>query len=393
MKIAYFDCFAGAAGDMVVGSMIAAGVDADVLIDQVNSLGIGGYSIETSNVDRCGISSVLFDPNAEHEHAHRHLMDIRQIINNSGLSEPVKQRVNAIFMTIAEAEAKVHGVTIDKIHFHEVGAIDSIVDVVAACVGIELLGVEKVYCSPLPMGKGTVKCAHGELSVPVPATIEILRTASVPLVPGAGTTEMVTPTGAAIMANFVDSFSHIPEMTIESIGYGAGQRDNPKYPNAVRLLVGTATDKDASDSVTVIETNVDDATGELIAYVADKLMAAGALDVYTTAITMKSGRPAVKLTVITEPDKHATFEDIIFSEGMTLGLRRTKMRRTILDRQIEQVETPFGPIPIKIGTRQNCVLSVKPEFKACQRVAQTHSLPVKDVVKQVIEAYYKAQNK
>ena len=388
MKVGYFDCFAGAAGDMAVGAMIAAGVDADALIEQVNLLGIGGYSIETSIVDRCGISAVLFDPNARHEPEHRHLADIRKIIDDSGLSASVKARAIAIFKIIAAAEAKVHGISVEKVHFHEVGAVDSIVDVVAACVALDMLSVEKIYCSALPMGKGTVKCAHGVLSVPVPATVEILAAESVPVVPGLGTTEMVTPTGAAIMANFADSFTPLPEMTVESIGYGAGQRDCEGYPNIVRLMIGTAAEQNESDTVAVIETNIDDATGELIAHVAEKLMATGALDVYTTAITMKCGRPAVKLTVICEQEKTSDCEDIIFGEGLTLGVRRQLMQRSKLDREFVTVETRFGSITVKVGKRDGKVLSVKPEFKDCQTAAQTHKIAVKNVILEVQRVFH-----
>ncbi|MCK5000369.1 MAG: nickel pincer cofactor biosynthesis protein LarC [Anaerohalosphaera sp.] len=389
MKIGYFDSFAGAAGDMVVGAMIDAGVDATVLIEQISTLGIGGYSIETSRVDRGGISAVLFDPNAAEEHTHRNLADIRQIIDNSGLADSVKARAIAIFQIIAVAEAKVHGVTVDEVHFHEVGAVDSIVDVVAACVALDMLGVEKVYCSALPMGSGTVKCAHGVLSVPVPATVEILRTAAVPVVAGLGTTEMVTPTGAAILANFADSFTSLPDMVVDNIGYGAGQRDCTQYPNVVRLMVGTATMPNESDSVCVIETNIDDSTGEIIGYVAEKLMTAGALDVYTTAITMKSGRPAVKLTVICEVEMANQFEDIIFAEGLTLGLRRQTMHRSKLERQIVTVDTVYGCISIKVGRRNGQIVSVKPEFKDCQLAAQTNKAAVTDIIREATRVFYK----
>ena len=302
MKIAYFDCFAGAGGDMIVAAMLDAGLDSDFLANQINSLALEGVKLEISKTMRCGMAASTFKPLAPKQHHYRNLSYITQIINDSGITPSAKQRAIDIFNSIAVAEAAVHGTTPDEIHFHEIGAVDSIVDIVAACVGFDALEIEKTYCSQLSVGKGIIKCAHGLMPAPAPATLELLKTANAPISGGPGDTELLTPTAAAILVNFVDEFAPMPPMTIDSIGCGAGTMDSKEFPNILRLIVGRSSkDSDVdTDTIALLETNIDDATGETVGFVMDKLFEKGVLDAFTTPIQMKRNRPAVKLSVICE---------------------------------------------------------------------------------------------
>ena len=384
MRIAYFDCFGGAAGDMLVGAMIDAGLDKAFLLDQLGSCGIAEVDFEISAVKRSGIAGVSFRPIAKDCADHRNLADVTEIILHSGISKTAKDNAVAIFNLIAQAEAKIHGVGIDEVHFHEVGAIDSIIDVVGACVGLEALEIEKVYCSELATGSGTVECAHGTMIVPAPATMEIVKISGASVTSGAGKTEMLTPTGAAILGYFTSDFGPLPAMTVESIGYGAGTRNPAEYPNVIRLMIGQSQSATGTDTVCVIETNIDDMTGETISYVCGKLFEAGALDVYTTSIQMKNNRPAVKLTVICEPDMCKSLEYVMFTQGITLGVRRQLMQRSKLQREIVAVETRFGVIDVKLGSYDGRLVSVKPEHVQCAKAADIHNTPIKRVVDEVL---------
>jgi uncharacterized protein (TIGR00299 family) protein len=298
MKIAYFDCFAGGAGDMLVAAMLDAGLDLEFLKAQIASLGIKNLDLTASETSRAGLRALQFKPTAPDQHHHRNLSDIAKIINSSKINTNAKKTAVSIFEKLAAVEAAVHGSDPNDIHFHEIGALDSIVDIVSAAIGLQTLAPEKIYCSPLSVGSGTVKCDHGILPVPAPATAQLIK--GIPISAGPAPLELLTPTAAAILVTVVDEFSPLPPMKIDKIGCGAGSRESENLPNIVRLILGRTTpaDTETADSVCLLETNIDDATGELIAYVNDKLFQQGALDVFTTPIRMKHNRPALQLSVI-----------------------------------------------------------------------------------------------
>jgi uncharacterized protein (TIGR00299 family) protein len=387
MRIAYFDCFSGAAGDMIVGSMLDAGLDFEFLKSQIATLGLKDLEIKVNETRRAGLRAVQFVPVIAEQHHHRNLSDITKIIKAGKIGEKPKNTAIKIFQRLAEAEAAVHGKTPNDIHFHEVGALDSIVDIVSAAIGLDALGIEKVYCSKLAVGGGCVKMAHGTLPVPAPATAELLK--GVPTVGGPIDKELLTPTGAAILTTVAETFGPLPEMKIEAIGYGAGTMDCEQFPNIVRLILGEVTDASAAtaDSVCLLETNIDDVSGEVVASAMDKLLGAGALDVFTSAITMKHNRPAVKLSVICETKNTGKLEQIIFEAGLTFGIRRQTMQRSKLAREFVTVSTQFGDIPVKVGKYAGRVVNAKPEFADCARAAQKHNTSVKEVIEAAMRAY------
>lgn len=387
MRIAYFDCFSGAAGDMIVAAILDAGLDFEYLKNQIATLGLNDLTLKVNQTKRAGLRAAHFLPVIKEQHHNRNLSDITKIINNSGIGEKAKQTATKIFERLANAEAAVHGKKLKDIHFHEVGAIDSIVDIVSAAIGLDALGIEKVYCSTLAIGSGCVRMAHGTLPVPVPATAELLK--GVPTVGGPIEKELLTPTGAAILTTVAESFGPLPEMKIEATGYGAGTMDCEQFPNVVRLILGEVLDKSAAtaDSVCLLETNIDDVSGEVIASAIDKLLGAGALDVFTTAITMKQNRPATKLSVICETNDTGKLEQIIFEAGLTFGIRRQILQRSKLAREFVTVATQFGEIPIKIGKFGGKVVNAKPEFADCARAAEKHKVPVQRVRDAAIRAY------
>ena len=389
MKIAYFDCFAGGAGDMLVAAMLDVGLDLKFLKAQIASLGIKNLDLTTSETSRAGLRALQFKPTAPDQHQHRNLKDITKIITSSSISDNAKKTAISIFQKLAAAEAAVHGSDPNDIHFHEIGALDSIVDIVSAAIGLQTLAPEKIYCSPLSVGSGTVKCDHGILPVPAPATAELLK--GIPISAGPAPLELLTPTAAAILVTVVDEFSPLPPMKIDKIGYGAGSRESENFPNIVRLILGQAApaDTQTADSVCLLETNIDDATGELIAYVNDKLFQQGALDVFTTPIRMKHNRPAVQLSVICKVPDIQTMEQTLFEQGLTFGIRRRILQRTKLARNFLTVKTPFGEIKIKVGSLEGRVVNAKPEFSDCAAAAQKHSVPVKAVIAAAVKAYEK----
>jgi pyridinium-3,5-bisthiocarboxylic acid mononucleotide nickel chelatase len=390
MRIAYFDCFSGAAGDMIAGAMLDAGLDFEFLKSQIATLGIENLAITVSETKRAGLRAKHFVPLIKEEHHHRHLSDIIKIIQDSKIGEKPKQTAIAIFNRLAQAEATVHGKEPNDIHFHEVGAIDSIVDIVSAAVGFDALGIEKVYCSVLAVGGGQIKAAHGIMPVPAPATAELLK--GVPTVGGPIDKELLTPTGAAILTTVAKSFGQIPPMKIEATGYGAGTLDSEQVPNVVRLILGQSVDNssETTDSVCLLETNIDDVTGEIIAHTTETLLASGALDVFATPIIMKQARPAVKLTVICQLADIARLEEMIFKAGITFGIRRQIVERTKLAREFVTVTTPFGDIKIKIGRQGNKIVAAKPEFADCARAAAKHKTSVKEIMQAAIAEFKKA---
>jgi hypothetical protein len=399
MKIAYFDCFAGAAGDMLVAAMLDAGLDFNFLKAQIAALGIEHLDVTLSETKRCGLRALTFTPIAPHQHHHRHLHDIVTLINQSKISTKAKQTAVAIFDKLAKAEAAVHGKAPNDIHFHEVGAVDSIVDIVSASVGLEAMNVQKVYCSTLSVGGGTVKCTHGTLPVPAPATAELIK--GLPTVGGPVQFELLTPTGAAILATVVDEFVPLPPMKIEAVGCGAGSREIEEFPNIVRLFIGQNVDvgsagspqggAETTDSVCVLETNIDDIKGELIGSMFDKLFGCGALDVFTTPIYMKHNRPGVQLSVICRPDNTQQAEQVLFQQGLTFGIRKQIIQRSKLAREFVTVKTEYGDIRVKVGKLGERVVNAKAEFSDSAAAAERAGVSVQTVQDAALTAYRKGQ--
>jgi uncharacterized protein (TIGR00299 family) protein len=391
MRIAYLDCSSGISGDMTLGALVDAGVPLDRLNEAIGSLGLSGLKLVAHEVKKQGFraTQVTVDQ-AAGQHApepkHRHLHHIEAMLHGSRLAPGQKDTARRIFQRLAEAEAKVHGVAVDKVHFHEVGAVDSIADIVAAAVGWDLLGAARLVVSPIPTGAGRITIAHGECNVPAPATAELLR--GIPLAACDAQAELTTPTGAAIVAALADGFGPLPAMTIQTIGYGAGQRDLPQQANILRLLVGEATDAPQSaDTVWVLETNLDDASGELIGHCIARLWDAGALDVYTTAIQMKKNRPGVKLSILCRLETIAALEAIVFRETGTLGVRRWPAARHVLPREVRQVATAWGPVDGKLGRLDDGSVHFAPEYESCRRIAVEHQVPLCEVYAAAQQAF------
>ncbi len=381
----------GISGDMTLGALVDAGVDLAALNAAVESLGIAGCRLVATEVKKNGFRATQVTVEHEPEHAHRHLHHITDMIDASRLSDRQKDLAKRIFTRLGEAEAKVHGTTLRKVHFHEVGAVDSIADIVGAAVAWDLLGVDRIHASPVPTGRGTIEIAHGRVSVPAPATAELLQ--GIPLAESHVASELTTPTGAAILATLVDTFGPLPAMTVDRVGYGAGQRDLAEQANLLRLFVGEAADAVTSDQIWVLETNLDDTTGEVIGYCTTRLWEAGALDVYTTSIQMKKNRPGVTLSVLCPPEKIEKIERILFRETGTLGVRRWPVCRHKVERRQHTVETEWGPIEGKLGWIAGQPPSFSPEFEACQRVATARQVPLKAVYEAAQKAYESAAGK
>ena len=410
----YLDCFAGASGDMLVGAMLDCGLDFELLRSELLKLGVEGYELSLKRVDRSGISAAKFDVhltgephshelhrNYEHSHElnpqsvicnpqshHRALSEIKQIISSSSLSDRVKQRAQSIFQRIGEAEAKIHNIPIEAVHFHEVGAIDSIVDIVGACIAFDGLKIERIISSPLHVGSGVFQCAHGTYSVPGPATAELLK--GVPIYSKDVEGELVTPTGAAIISTLADSYGPLPMMKIEKIGYGAGTRDYPKFPNALRAIIGEL-EEDADrtpGAVTVIEANIDDLNPQIFGYLMEKALSAGALDIFYTPAQMKKNRPGVLLTLLCNPPDRERMCDLIFRETTTLGVRYRNELREILTREFVTVETEYGPIRIKVSrARDGRVMNASPEFEDCRVAAEKSGVGLRDAQTAALKAY------
>ncbi|MEN6494943.1 MAG: nickel pincer cofactor biosynthesis protein LarC [Thermoguttaceae bacterium] len=385
MKIAYLDCASGISGDMTLGALIDAGVELEALNVAIGSLGLPGLRLVAEEVRKRGFRATQVTVAHEHEHAHRHLHHIVEMIDRSRLTDRQKDLARRIFHRLAEAEAKVHGTTVEKVHFHEVGAADSIGDIVGAAVGWDLLGVERIVASSVPTGTGKITIAHGIMSVPAPATAELLK--GIPLAESSIPHELTTPTGAAILATLADSFGPVPAMKIERIGCGAGQRDLDEQPNLLRLLVGETVDDVDRDTVWVLETNLDDMSGELIGYTTTRLLDAGALDVYTTAIQMKKNRPGVKLTVLCRASEVETMDAILFAETTTLGVRRWPASRHVLERRPHQVQTAWGLIEGKLGWPPGGKPRFAPEYESCRALAAQHGVPLHVVYEAAQKAF------
>ena len=443
MKIVYLDCFSGISGDMFLAALVDAGVPVSVLQDAVDTLNLGVH-LNLHRVNRSGIDSAKVDVltaegqsaeaasvhthphqhphdhdhthdhqhdyhDHDHDHGHSHSHDlpdvhgrslsvIRQLITGSTLANPVQQIALKAFDLLGHAEAKIHNVPLESIHFHEVGAIDAIADIVATAAGCYWLQIERQvggwYCSSLNVGGGHVHCAHGKFPVPAPATLELLR--DMPIYSSGIQKELVTPTGAALLRALNVTSTNLPAMRMLSTGYGAGSRDLPGQPNVLRLILGESADTAmhhpnptrSKEKIGIIETTIDDATPELLSYVADRLLAAGASDVHRTPIQMKKGRSGTQLTILCSPAHAAELQQIVFLESTTLGLRYREEDKFILDRAIVSVETQWGEVRIKLGITADVVANAAPEFEDCKRLAQQHAIPLKQVMQAAMAAYH-----
>jgi len=387
MTIAYFDCFAGAGGDMIVASLVDAGADFAALQAQLARFGAAGFSLRTERVRRGGLAGLRFcvDIDDHGEHAHRGLADILTMLDAAALSARATDRAKRVFTRLAEAEAKVHGTGVEEVHFHEIGAIDSIADIVGACVAMELLGIEQVYCSPIPVGQGTIRCAHGVLPVPAPATARLLVGAKTVRSELEG--EVTTPTAAALLTTLAESFGPMPAMEVSAVGWGAGTHDRQDVPNLLRVFVGRGDNEGEADSVVELSANLDDCTGEVIGAAIEKLLAAGCLDACAAPILMKKSRPAWMISVLCRPEDVERAEDILFAETTTLGVRRRPAARTKLRREHRSVETLYGPISVKVGLRGDRVVTASPEFAECRQAAESHHVAVREVLAAAQEAF------
>ena len=378
MRTLYFDCFAGASGDMILGAAVGAGVDANALREQLSLLNIEGFSLDFETVDKSGLSATLARVHTVHEHKHRHLSDIEKIISNSQLAPGVKQRAIAVFTRLAEAEAHVHNEPVERVHFHEVGALDAIVDVVGAAICFELLNIERFVCSPLHVGSGTVDMSHGRFPVPPPAVAELLK--GVPYYSTDIKGELVTPTGAAIITTVCSEYGPMPLMKAEQTGYGAGAREYEKFPNALRMIVGeTATTRNLEEQLLMIETNIDDASPQIIGHVMDRAFALGARDCYFTPVQMKKNRPGVLLSVLCDRDLKESIMEMLFNETTTLGVRSYEVARRALERRMVTVQTAYGPIDVKVGNLNGRVVNAMPEFDQCREAASRAGVALKEV--------------
>jgi uncharacterized protein (TIGR00299 family) protein len=382
MKILYFDCFSGISGDMTLSALLDLGVDKDLLLSELNKLGLNGWAMQVSDVAKHGIGAkqvdIHFHEHHAHSHSHRNMADIVHIIDESGITAYAKDLAKRIFMRLAVAEAKVHGTTPEKVHFHEVGAFDSIIDIVGAAICIDILSPDKIYASVLHDGYGFVECQHGTIPVPVPAVTEVLAARGVGFKQLDVEGEMMTPTGAAIIAELAESFGPMPEMNVTKAGYGAGKKDFP-LPNLLRIIEGETLASRDVDVVTVIETNIDDTTPEIMGYVMERLFEAGARDVFFTPVYMKKCRPATILSVLCDAGKVAAMEDILFRETSTIGLRKYNAERTCLPRKAATVSTPYGEVKAK-EIRYGATVRLTLEYEDACRLAREKNVPLKDIL-------------
>ena len=430
MRIAYLDCFSGISGDMFLGALVDAGVSPKLFEEAVAALAIGAR-LEISRVMRSGIAATKVDvfcqgekdmprevfwerqSHRAHKHAHepshghsghelaaphthehgRSLKVIREIIAKASIGGVAKATAIRTFEVLGAAEAEIHNTSIEKVHFHEVGAVDAMVDIVCAAVGAEALGVDEWGCSPLNVGGGTVKCAHGTLPVPAPATLKLL--ADAPVYSSGPQVELVTPTGAAVVKGLAARFAPFPAMKIEKSGYGAGSRDFPDHPNVLRVTIGEAGGVAAtlSDKITVLEANLDDLNPQVLAYAMERLLAEGALDVFSAPVQMKKNRPGAVLTVLAKPEDADRLAKLIFVETTTLGIRRREEQRQTLSRRWESVQTNWGPVRIKIASMNGTVSNYAPEYEDCRALAEANHVPLKQVIQEAARAYAGSQGK
>jgi uncharacterized protein (TIGR00299 family) protein len=378
MKTLYFDCFAGASGDMILGALVAAGVDPHTLREQLSLLRVDGFNINFETVDRSGLSATYARVETAHEHRHRHLSDVKQIIEQSGVADAAKTLAIRIFTRLAEAEARVHNEPVDHVHFHEVGALDAIVDIVGAAICFDLLKIDRFFCSPLHVGSGMIQMAHGRFPVPPPAVAELLK--GVPFYSSDIQGELLTPTGAAIITTVCKEFGPIPRMTTDVTGYGAGTRQYKDFPNVLRVLLGqTEADGATDERLWMIETNIDDMSPQLLGHVMDRAFELGALDCYFTPVQMKKNRPGVLLSILCDGDQKEPLMKLLFTETTTLGVRSYEVARRALRRSMMRIETQYGPIDVKVAHLNGRVVNEMPEFEQVRAAAIAAEVPVKVV--------------
>ena len=403
-RVVYFDCASGAAGDMLLGALVDLGLPVEALSAELAKLRLPGYHLEARKVHRAGLHATKVDVvvagehghgvhhHAHHSHPHAHevpprrgLREILELIGQSGLDAPVKERASSLFHRLAGAEAAVHGIAPEDVHLHEVGAVDAIVDVVGGVIGLAWLGADRVVASPLNVGSGTVSMEHGVFPVPPPATARLVQ--GVPVY-GAGEGELLTPTGALLVTGYAAAYGPLPPLAIEAVGHGAGTRDPHQRPNVLRLIVGHEATEDAGGQrVLVLEAEVDDMSPQLCGPLVERLLGAGALDAYLTPILMKKGRPGFLITALVPPPVREAVEELLFRETTTLGVRRQEWERTVLDREVVAVSTAYGTVGVKVGRRGGTVYNAQPEFEDCQRAAEKSGVPVKEVWAAALSAY------
>jgi hypothetical protein len=404
MKLAYLDCFSGISGDMFVGALLDAGLPLDRLFAELKKIPLGFYEFKRSRTMRGHLAGTRVEIRVPAQQPTRNLGDITELIVHSALSASVQQRVLDVFRRLADAEGKLHNRPPTEVHFHEVGALDSILDIVGACVGLELLEISQLVCSPVNVGSGMVRAAHGSLPVPAPAALELLK--DVPIYSSGVQGELVTPTGAALITALAAGFGPIPAMKVECVGYGAGSREIPGRPNLARVLIGersagpalptggplTGRSEGSSDDVvSVIEANVDDMSPQLYGFFVDQALAAGALDVTCTPIQMKKNRPGLLVSVLCTPPAGDALAQLLFEQTTTIGVRIHETRRKVLERELLSVETPYGAVQIKVARRDGKVLNVAPEYEDCQRLATEKKVPLKQVMIAAQAAYLATQ--
>ena len=397
MKIAYFDCFSGASGDMILGSLIDAGFSQEKLNEELKKLSVDNYEVDSKKVLRSAITGTKFDVTIQEDtrsnehHKRRTLKDISRLINESSLSESVKRDSIRIFENLANAEAKVHNTLPEDVHFHEVGAVDSIVDIVGAVIAIDGLKIENIYFSPIRTGTGFVKCHHGQFPVPAPATIEILKGHHV-----IGTNiqhELTTPTGAAILTTLGVNVEMCPEITLQQVGYGAGSHEIPQIPNLLRVMIGETITVSEHDEVWMVETNIDDMPGEHFGYLLEKILDAGALDGFLTPVQMKKSRPGTLISILVDDEYLSKVERIVFEQSTTFGIRKYKVNRKKLNRKFVDVKTEYGMIKVKIGVLNGCIKNITPEHEDCRKIADAKELPLKLVYNAAINAAQSIKDK
>jgi pyridinium-3,5-bisthiocarboxylic acid mononucleotide nickel chelatase len=388
VKTIYFDCFSGAAGDMILGALIDAGLPLDGLKAALGSLGVEGWDVSAEKVVKTGITATKFRVH-EHaavaagstapgaEHRHYHLASIRRRIEQSSLSSAGKQRAKALFHRLAQAEADIHSMPVEKVHLHEVGALDSIVDIVGSVFALEWFGADRIVVSPLNVGSGTVLTAHGRYPVPAPATLRLVGDA--PVYAGAVAAELLTPTGALLLTDYASAYGPMPAMRVSRVGYGAGDRDFEGTPNVLRVVVGEAAAQASRMRVSVIECEIDDMNPQIFGTLMDELYAAGALDVFYAAVHMKKNRPGTLMTIVARPGERESLVNLVFRESTTIGVRFTEMERECLERETVPVGTPLGEIRFKVARRDGRVLNAQPEYEDLVRLAREHARPIKDV--------------
>ncbi len=392
MKILCYDCFSGMSGDMNLGAMLDLGIDRSFLIRELNKLKLKGWKLAAEKDQRHGINGTKVTViQTKSEKAYRYLSDIERIINNSGLDKKTKDLSKKIFMKVADAEALVHGISPDKVHFHEVGAIDSIIDIVGAAICFNALSVDAVLVSTVELGSGFVKCSHGKLPVPAPATAEIIR--GIPVRTGGVDFEATTPTGAAILASLGTHFRDLPPFITEKTGYGIGQKDHPDVPNLLRVFLGETEDDKAGHDALLLECNIDDMNPEFFEYISEKLFDAGASDVFISSILMKKGRPGNILSVICEKGLADILKEIIFLESTSVGIRTFTFRKDTLSREFDTIKTAYGKVKIKRSFYKGKEVSCKPEFEECKKIASEKGIPVKEVYNSIMAQIFKGDGR